>query len=38
MNAPSLAQKAATVKARFCGQLFQSDTGDYPEGGRLTGN
>lgn len=32
MNAPFLAQKAAKVKVRFYGQLFRSDTGDYPVG------
>jgi hypothetical protein len=32
MNAPSLAQKAAHVRVRFYGQVFQSDEGDYPVG------
>jgi hypothetical protein len=32
MNAPELAQKAAAVKVRFYGQLFQSDAGEYPVG------
>jgi hypothetical protein len=32
MDAPSLAQKAAAVKVRFYGQVFQSDTGEYPVG------
>lgn len=32
MNAPTLAHKAAHVKVRFYGQLFDSDEGQYPEG------
>ena len=32
MNAPRSAQKAAHVKVRFYGQLFDSDEGTYPEG------
>jgi hypothetical protein len=32
MNAPNLVQKAAKVKVRFYGQLFQSDSGEYPVG------
>jgi hypothetical protein len=33
MDDPSLAQKAASVKVRFYGQLFRSDAGEYPVGG-----
>lgn len=32
MNAPNLAHKAAAVKVRFYGQLFESSSGDYPVG------
>lgn len=32
MDAPTLAHKAARVKVRFYGQLFRSDTGEYPLG------
>ncbi|MFN8469056.1 MAG: hypothetical protein U0X20_26095, partial [Caldilineaceae bacterium] len=32
MNDPSLAQPAAKVKVEFYGQLFKSDSGEYPVG------
>jgi hypothetical protein len=32
MNDPGLAQQAAKVRVRFYGQLFRSDSGEYPVG------